>query len=123
MESHDEQKSPLTKLNNDSTAWTWGKQKGNQGWAVEDMEDEDAWQGVTPVDSWNLRLGAIHVQCPQVITDASTGICRLAWLPDDKTLLRIEAGVTVSILFCRFLLTCRTLKGICYLSLGAAATD
>ncbi|CAJ1940438.1 unnamed protein product [Cylindrotheca closterium] len=80
---------------NISTAWTWGKQKGNQGWAVEEMDDGDAWQGVTPVDSWNLRLGSIHVQCPSVITDASTGICRLAWLPDDETLLRVEAGVMV----------------------------
>ena len=84
---------------NHSTAWTWGRQKGNQGWAVEEMEDEDAWQGVTPVDSWNLRLGSIHVQCPQVITDAATGICRLAWLPDDETLLRVEAGITVCSLF------------------------
>mmetsp|Transcript_37536 Transcript_37536/g.91059 ORF Transcript_37536/g.91059 Transcript_37536/m.91059 type:complete len:201 (-) Transcript_37536:5453-6055(-) len=90
------QKEHIThKLRNDSTAWTWGKQKGNQGWAVEEMEDEDAWQGVTPVDSWNLRMGSIHVQCPSVTTDAATGICRLAWLPDDETLLRVEAGVTV----------------------------
>ena len=29
-----------------------------------------------------------------LITDAATEICRLAWLPDDDTLLRVEAGVT-----------------------------
>eukprot|EP00980_Cylindrotheca_fusiformis_P011070 scaffold2551_cov113-Cylindrotheca_fusiformis.AAC.9 len=75
------------------TSWTWGPQSGNRGWAVEELEDGDAWQGTTPVDSWNLRLGPIHVQCPGVITDTNTGICRLAWLPDDETLLRVEAGV------------------------------
>jgi hypothetical protein len=77
------------------TSWTWGPQSGNRGWSIEELEDTDAWQGTTPVDSWNLRVGAVHVQCPRVITDATTGICRLAWLPDDETLLRTEAGVMV----------------------------
>jgi hypothetical protein len=77
------------------TSWTWGPQSGNKGWSIEELEDTDAWQGMTPVDSWNLRMGAIHIQCPSVITDASTGICRLAWLPDDETLLRVEAGAMV----------------------------
>ena len=79
------------------TSWTWGPQSGNRGWNIEELEDTDAWQGTTPVDSWNLRIGSVHVQCPRVITDANTGICRLAWLPDDETLLRTEAGVMVSI--------------------------
>lgn len=79
------------------TSWTWGPQSGNRGWAIEELDDTDAWQGTTPVDSWNLRIGSIHIQCPRVITDASTGICRLAWLPDDETLLRVEAGIMVRI--------------------------
>ena len=37
-------------------------------------------QGTTPVESWNLRVGSIHVQTPRVITDANTAICRLAWV-------------------------------------------
>ena len=57
------------------------------------MEETDAWHGITPVEQWNLRLGPLHVQCPRVITDANVGVCRIAWLPDDETLLRMEAGV------------------------------
>jgi len=76
------------------TSWTWGPTQGNRGWEIQEMEETDAWQGITPVESWNLRLpGGIHVQCPRVITDANVAICRLAWLPDDETLLRVEAGV------------------------------
>ena len=37
--------------------------------------------------------GGVHLQCPRIVTDAETAICRLAWLPDDETLLRVEAGV------------------------------
>ncbi len=77
------------------TSWTWGPQSGNRGWAVEELDETDAWQGITPVDCWNLRLpGGIHVQAPRIITDATVGICRMAWLPDDETLLRVEAGVS-----------------------------
>jgi hypothetical protein len=75
------------------TSWTWGPQAGNRGWEMEEMEETDAWQGITPVENWNLRLGSIHIQCPRIINDASVGICRLAWLPDDETLLRVEGGV------------------------------
>ena len=39
-------------------------------------------------------MGSIHVQTPKVITPDSVAICRLAWLPDDETLLRVEAGVS-----------------------------
>jgi len=77
------------------TSWTWGPQSGNRGWAVDELEETDAWQGITPVDCWNLRLpGGVHLQAPKIITDATVGICRLAWLPDDETLLRVEAGVS-----------------------------
>lgn len=77
------------------TSWTWGPQSGNRGWAVDELDETDAWQGITPVDCWNLRLpGGIHVQAPRIITDATVGICRMAWLPDDETLLRVEAGVS-----------------------------
>jgi hypothetical protein len=76
------------------TSWTWGQQAGNRGWNIEEMEETDAWQGITPVESWNLKLpGGVFVQAPHVVTDSSTALCRLAWLPDDETLLRVEAGV------------------------------
>lgn len=77
------------------TSWTWGPSTGNRGWGIDELEEADSWQGITPVESWNLRLpGGIHIQAPRIITDAATEICRLAWLPDDDTLLRVEAGVT-----------------------------
>jgi hypothetical protein len=75
------------------TSWTWGPQTGNRGWEITEMEETDAWHGITPVEQWNLRMGPIHVQCPRVITDVNVGVCRIAWLPDDETLLRVEAGV------------------------------
>jgi hypothetical protein len=77
------------------TSWTWGPQTGNRGWAMDEMEETDAWHGITPVDCWNLRLGSIHLQAPRLITADAVGICRLAWLPDDETLLRVEVGVSV----------------------------
>jgi hypothetical protein len=76
------------------TSWTWGAQAGNRGWNIEEMEETDAWQGITPVECWNLKLpGGVFVQAPHVVMDSSTALCRLAWLPDDETLLRVEAGV------------------------------
>ena len=77
------------------TSWTWGPQSGNRGWAVDELDETDSWHGITPVECWNLRLpGGIHLQAPRIITDATVCICRLAWLPDDETLLRVEAGVS-----------------------------
>ena len=77
------------------TSWTWGAQAGNRGWNIEEMEETDSWQGITPVECWNLKLpGGLFVQAPHVVTDLSTALCRLAWLPDDETLLRVEAGVS-----------------------------
>jgi len=75
------------------TCWTWGPQVGNKGWGIEELEEGDDWHGSAPVDLWNLRLpGGIFVQCPRIVTDASVALCRLAWLPNDDTLLRLEAG-------------------------------
>jgi len=75
------------------TSWTWGPSTGDRGWAIEELEDEDAWQGISTVERWNLRLpGGIFVQAPRVITSGFAELCRLAWLPDDETLLRVEAG-------------------------------
>jgi hypothetical protein len=75
------------------TSWTWGPNAGNKGWAIENLEEEDSWQGISTVERWNLRLpGGIFVQAPRVITDMQAELCRLAWLPDDETLLRVEAG-------------------------------
>lgn len=77
------------------TSWTWGPQSGNRGWAVDELDETDSWHGITSVECWNLRLpGGIHIQAPRIISDATVGICRLAWLPNDETLLRVEAGVS-----------------------------
>lgn len=76
------------------TSWTWGPQAGNRGWAVDDLDETDAWQGICPVECWNLRLpGGIHLQAPRIVTADTVGICRLAWLPTEEMLLRVEAGV------------------------------
>lgn len=77
------------------TSWTWGAQIGNQGWAMPELDEEtDAWHGSAPVSEWNLRLpGGVFIQSPRVITDLPVGLCRLAWLPNSDTLLRLEAGV------------------------------
>jgi hypothetical protein len=57
------------------------------------LEEEDAWQGIPTVERWNLRLpGGVFIQAPRVITDMGAELCRLAWLPNDETLLRVEAG-------------------------------
>jgi Domain of unknown function (DUF3598) len=79
------------------TSWTWGPQAGNRGWQIDKMEEADAWHGRATGDGpnvWNLRLpGGILVQCPRVVTEGEAGICRLAWLANDDTLIRMEAAV------------------------------
>jgi len=76
------------------TCWTWGPSIGNKGWGIQEMEEGDSWHGSAPVELWNLRLpGGVFVQAPRLLTDATAALCRLAWLPDDETLLRLEAGV------------------------------
>lgn len=78
------------------TAWTWGVQAGNKGWAIDELDDnEDAWHGNAPTEVWNLRLqGGLFVQTPRVIgAGPTTDLFRIAWLPTDGTLLRLEAGI------------------------------
>lgn len=92
------------------TSWTWGPQTGDRGWAVEEIDDADAWHGRPMGDTasvWSLRLpGGVLIQCPRVIVGGMPGICRLAWMPEDEgkegtpedgnkaKLLRIEASVS-----------------------------
>mmetsp|Transcript_24157 Transcript_24157/g.36729 ORF Transcript_24157/g.36729 Transcript_24157/m.36729 type:complete len:409 (-) Transcript_24157:1671-2897(-) len=79
------------------TSWTWGPQAGNRGWQVERMEEVDAWHGRPTGDGpnvWNLRLpGGVMLQCPRIVSNDETGIFRIAWLPRNEILLRLEAGV------------------------------
>jgi hypothetical protein len=76
------------------TSWTWGPQIGNKGWSLDELEDMDSWHGITPPEMWNLRLpGGVFIQSPRVVTDDQAGVCRLAWLPNSETLLRVEVGV------------------------------
>jgi hypothetical protein len=76
------------------TSWTWGPQIGNKGWSLDELEDMDSWHGSAPVELWNMRLpGGIFIQSPRVVTDDQAGLCRLAWLPNSETLLRVEVGV------------------------------
>jgi hypothetical protein len=78
------------------TSWTWGPETGNRGWSIESLDgDSDAWHGSAPPQVWNLRLpGGIFLQTPPVITATSVALCRLAWMPDTETLLRLETGVS-----------------------------
>lgn len=76
------------------TSWTWGPDAGNRGWSLQELEEGDDWHGSAPVEVWNLRLpGGFFVQTPRVITGNAAALCRMAWLPDSDTLLRLEAGV------------------------------
>jgi hypothetical protein len=79
------------------TSWTWGPQAGNQGWMLEEMEEVDAWHGRPTGDGpnvWALRLpGGILLQTPRIVSQGDVGICRLAWMPNTNTLLRLEAGI------------------------------
>jgi hypothetical protein len=86
------------------TSWTWGEQAGNRGWKIDELDDDDSWHGSNPTELWNLRLvqGGIFVSCPRVVTSNSDGSStnpafgdrfRLAWLPNDDTLLRLEVGI------------------------------
>jgi hypothetical protein len=79
------------------TSWTWGPQSGNKGWAIAEMEEVDAWHGRPTGDNenvWNLRLpGGILLQGPRIMESGEAGIFRLAWLPDEESLLRLEGSV------------------------------
>jgi len=79
------------------TSWTWGPSTGNRGWAISEMDEMDSWHGRPTGDTmnvWTLRLpGGILIQAPRVVQDGEAGLCRMAWLPDENTLLRVEASV------------------------------
>eukprot|EP00804_Cyclotella_cryptica_P002839 CCRYP_009371-RA/>CCRYP_009371-RA protein AED:0.00 eAED:0.00 QI:624/-1/1/1/-1/1/1/86/310 len=91
------------------TSWTWGPQTGDRGWAIEEIEEADAWHGRPMGDTsgvWSLRLpGGLLIQCPRVVIGGVSGLCRLAWMPEDDgevgtstdgnraKLLRLEASV------------------------------
>jgi Domain of unknown function (DUF3598) len=79
------------------TSWTWGPQTGNRGWKIDQMEEADAWHGRATGDGpnvWNLRLPeGILIQGPRIVSGGETGICRLAWLPEDDTLVRLEVAI------------------------------
>jgi hypothetical protein len=77
------------------TSWTWGPEAGNRGWSIPELEiGVDDWHGSAPVEAWNLRLpGGVFIQLPRVITSDAIELCRLAWMPDSDTLLRVEAGI------------------------------
>ena len=90
------------------TSWTWGPSTGDRGWAIEEVDDADAWHGRNgeTSQSWSLRLpGGVFIQCPRVIIGGDAALCRLAWTPEDAgeegtmddgntaKLLRVEASV------------------------------
>lgn len=91
------------------TSWTWGPEKGDRGWQIQELDEVDAWHGRPTGDNnnvWSMRLpGGILLQCPRVITSGRGELCRLAWLPEDEgkvgteadgdsaKLLRVEASV------------------------------
>ncbi|KAL3766106.1 hypothetical protein ACHAWO_006134 [Cyclotella atomus] len=91
------------------TSWTWGPQTGDRGWAIEEIDEADSWHGRPMGDSssvWSLRLpGGVLIQCPRVVVGGVSGLCRLAWMPEDDgeegtitdgnnaKLLRVEASV------------------------------
>lgn len=90
------------------TSWTWGPQTGDRGWSIQEIDEADSWHGRQgdAAGVWSLRLpGGVLIQCPRVIVGGASGICRLAWMPEDDgevgtledgnraKLLRIEASV------------------------------
>ena len=106
------------------TSWTWGPQSGNRGWAITEMDEVDAWHGRPTGDNeniWNLRLqGGILLQGPRVIQSGEAGIFRLAWLPDDDNLVRLEGSVMA---LEPMLLDDETLTGFYPPSLGSLRCD
>ena len=64
---------------------------------IEQMDEADCWHGRPRGDSpniWSMRLpGGILNQCPRVIPPNDVEVFRLAWLPEDGNLLRVEASV------------------------------
>lgn len=94
---------------------TWGEKRGEEQWQIDVMEEADSWHGRPTGDTlnvWSMRLpGGVLLQCPRFIPSslltnedredndksfllsATVEPMRLAWLPNDNTLLRVEASV------------------------------
>lgn len=94
---------------------TWGEKRGEEQWQIDVMEEADSWHGRPTGDTlnvWSMRLpGGVLLQCPRFIPSsllanedsedndtsfllsAAVEPMRLAWLPSDNTLLRVEASV------------------------------
>eukprot|EP00960_Hanusia_phi_P070131 767243-Hanusia_phi.AAC.1 len=80
---------------------TWGQVNGVNEWAIESLEEGDAWHGRPRGDNdntWTLRLPGgvllqvMHVKLvPQLILPGEVECLRVAWLPEDDILKRIEA--------------------------------
>ncbi|KAL7468267.1 hypothetical protein ACHAXS_008494 [Conticribra weissflogii] len=91
------------------TSWTWGPTTGDRGWAIQEVDDADAWHGRPMGDSgqqWSMRFpGGVMIQCPKLVVGGIAGLCRIAWMPEDEgevgtiedgnraKLLRLEASV------------------------------
>ncbi|EKX50313.1 hypothetical protein GUITHDRAFT_85467 [Guillardia theta CCMP2712] len=76
---------------------TWGQINGVKAWEIESLEEGDAWHGRPRGDNdntWTLRLqGGVLLQVPQLILPGEVECLRVAWLPEDDILKRIEARV------------------------------
>lgn len=79
------------------TSITRGITQGVKAWTVKELEEVDAWQGRPRGDDpnvWTLRLpGGILIQVPTLVRAGEIETFRLAWLPGDSKLKRIEAKV------------------------------
>ncbi|CAM9673084.1 unnamed protein product [Heterosigma akashiwo] len=78
-------------------SWTWGQSQGAQEWDVPEMEEHDAWHGRHMGDSdnvWVLKIGGLLIHGPKLISGGGFGgLYRVAWLPEEDTLLRTEASI------------------------------
>lgn len=76
------------------TSWTWGPGAGNQGWRIDSLPEGDDWHGSAAPGLWNLRVpgSPITLQSTAVVTPGEVALVRLAWMPDNNHLLRLEAG-------------------------------
>lgn len=97
------------------TSTTWGENRGEEQWQIDIMEEADSWHERPTGDTlnvWSMRLsGGVLLQCPRFIPSslprndddddidnsfllsAAVEPMRLAWLPDDNTLRRVEASI------------------------------
>ena len=80
------------------TSVTRGKTQGVQAWSVAELEEVDAWHGRPRGDDPNvytLRLpGGILLQVPTLVRAGEIETFRVAWLPVDGKLRRLDAKVT-----------------------------